>query len=551
MSAERLERTQASMLWAAWADALGFISELTSAENLRRRTRGRELKQPMAWSRVVGGRGGVRAELPEGCYSDDTQLRLATARAISSRGFDVEAFSRVELTVWPSYALGGGRASRAAATAMSKPRANWASNFYNGWQNAGGNGAAMRIQPHVYAACDLRSFEHLDDVIRNSVVTHGHPRGIVGAVFHAVCLTFALDTGRVPQSEDFGSLLEVVRDARVAFHRQPELSAYWLPQWERLADTHFAAAWDATVDEIADLLRAAADPLRRLRATAQDRFAALEVYERLVSELRLDDDSSRGSATATTVAALVLAAAFPDHPAQGAQIAAMRLDTDTDTIATMAAALVGAASPRDLISPVLDRDYLASEARRLHGIASRREERSFPYPDLLSWNPPTTAVDAAGMVGGNLTLAGIGKLSVTGEPIRNRDAAWVWTTTRFGQSLLIKHRLDLRELPLESRPAPAQPRLASAQAADTRQAPRSDAPTPRSSGLPVSQATLFDAQDQEEVPATVSGWLQWLERRGYQDADIGRAIRALLLGGAHPDFEAFAAELAGRLHPRR
>ncbi|KEP74534.1 hypothetical protein HR12_08320, partial [Microbacterium sp. SUBG005] len=122
------------MLWAAWADALGFISELTTAENLRRRTQGRDLVRPMPWSRIVGGRMGVRVGLPEGCYSDDTQLRLSTSRAISNHGFDVEAFARVELPVWPSYALGGGRASKAAAAAMTKQQANWANNFFDGWK---------------------------------------------------------------------------------------------------------------------------------------------------------------------------------------------------------------------------------------------------------------------------------------------------------------------------------------------------------------------------------------------------------------------------------
>ncbi len=396
----RLERTRASMLWAAWADALGFISELTSAENLRRRTRGRELTRPMSWTRMVGGRMGVRVELPEGCYSDDTQLRLATSRAIGNHGFDVEAFARVELPVWPSYALGGGRASKAAAAAMAKQQANWANNFFDGWENAGGNGAAMRIQPHVYASSDLRSLRHIDDVIRNTIVTHGHPRGIVGAVFHAVALTFALDSGTVPGPEIFGRLLGATRDAVRAFDRQPELAGYWLPQWERKTEVSFHRAWRGTVDELEEILRTAAPAWRMLHSAGQDRDEAIRAYSELVRLLRLDDEAVRGSGTLTSAAALLLAAAFPDHPAQSAQIAASRLHTDTDTIGTMAAAIVGAASPRELPSPVLDEEYLRDEAETAVHHRARTSRRNLPLPGL----------------------AGVGTAEVGGR--RDRDRQW-------------------------------------------------------------------------------------------------------------------------------
>lgn len=58
-------------------------------------------------------------DLPAGCYSDDTQLRLATSGSIlGDAHFDVETFAKVELTIWPSYALGGGRGTKAAAAVL-------------------------------------------------------------------------------------------------------------------------------------------------------------------------------------------------------------------------------------------------------------------------------------------------------------------------------------------------------------------------------------------------------------------------------------------------
>jgi ADP-ribosylglycohydrolase len=539
----RQQRTRSSMLWGAWADALGFISELTTAENLRRRTRGRDLDRPMAWSRIVGGRMGVRVELPEGCYSDDTQLRLATSRAIANHGFDVEAFARVELPVWPGYALGGGRASRAAAASMGKQQANWANNFFDGWEKAGGNGAAMRIQPHVYAANNLSSFSHLDDVIRNAVVTHGHPRGIVGAVFHAVGLSFALERGVVPGPSMFSDLLDVTRDAITVFDRQPELRAYWRPQWERKMERSFEAAWMETVDEVADALRVASPAWDGLRAAGQDRDHAMRAYDELVHALRLDDEQTRGSATLTSVAALLLASAFPDHPAQSAQVAASRLQTDTDTIGTMAAAIVGAASPRPLLSPVMDEDYLISEADRLCAIAEGRDAHVFPYPDLLSWQPPRSALETSGLAGGELALSGISRLTVIGEPTINKDGVWVWTRTNFGQSVLIKHRHDLRNLargnwPVEGR-VPAVERL------DERLEPESSSSI-ELRAIP-GQLPLFDSAQIDEPGETVESVLHWLARTEYRDEDLGKALRIIARNGTTREVSQLAERMATEL----
>ncbi len=168
-----------SCLWAAWADALGWISELTDEAGLHRRLAGRPFR-PVPWRRRIGGRAGVTTELPAGTWSDDTQLRLAVSRSIGPQGFDVEVFARVELAVWPSYALGGGFASKtaAAAAAQARPGTRWASaNLGPEYFVAGGNGAAMRVQPHAWVGPGQRGdAELLLDVLKDTVCTHGHPR---------------------------------------------------------------------------------------------------------------------------------------------------------------------------------------------------------------------------------------------------------------------------------------------------------------------------------------------------------------------------------------
>lgn len=522
----RASRASSSMLWAAWADALGWISELTSGSNLQRRTKGRPLTEPYEWTRNIGGRLGPRVDLPAGCYSDDTQLRLATARAISGHGFDVEAFARVELPVWQSYALGAGRASKAAASGMSRSSANWAANFYPGWENAGGNGAAMRVQPHVYSEPNPKSFAHIDDVIRNTIVTHGHPRAIVGAVLHAVVLTLALDDGEVPGPSSWSMILTICHESIAVFERQPELAAYWRPRWEAVTHRDFGAAWREAVDEVGVALRDTEQTLARMRESRHDRSQAADAYEQIVRILALDAPDSRGSAITTSVAAVLLASAFPDHPAKSAQLAASRLDTDTDTIATMAAAIVGAASPAPLPSPVQDHEYIEQESNRLTSIAEGKAAPQFSYPDLLHWTPPKSGLDSVGLIDGRLALAGMGWLEPHEQKeYEAKDGVWQWMRTSFGPTMLLKRRPVLRELPPGSNP------------------------TERSSfsirrDRPVTEVTpkLFEDLDTPR-PTSPSGAinveqiLAWLKRGDYQDDQIGYAVRRTIELGTRQQLE--------------
>src|SRR5436853_317353 len=118
--------TRRSMMWSAYADAIGFITELASAEMVRRRVGTSTVTHLSPWKRRVGGKFGIEVLLPRGCYSDDTQLRLATGRAIRGDGvFDVEIFAKVELPVWRAYALGAGTGTKTAAHGLTKTNTQW------------------------------------------------------------------------------------------------------------------------------------------------------------------------------------------------------------------------------------------------------------------------------------------------------------------------------------------------------------------------------------------------------------------------------------------
>jgi ADP-ribosylglycohydrolase len=564
----RTKRTVGSALWAAWADALGFISELTNDAGLRRRLRGRPLTEPLEWTRRVGGKFGADMVLPAGCYSDDTQLRLATSRAVHGRGFDVEAFARIELPVWPSYALGGGRACKAASANLAKPTTPWFGNFFDGWLDAGGNGVAMRIQPHVWAAPQPATLgQHVLDVIVNGVTSHGHPRALVGAVLHALSLGATLDEGHVPLPDRWPELLESTQQVVKLIDENQQLASLWRPTWESHTGILFADAWERTVDECRNMLDVAIPAVLQLSAP-EGRLSdtAHAAYGTLVTAFSLRDPSTRGNGIATAITALALAAAAPADPVGVSQLAAQTIGTDTDTIATMAAALIGASDTAPRPPQVLDMPYLTAEASRLAMIASGQATQPFSYPDLLHWSPPHTQVDAVGMAGGLPALAGLGWLTPVEDrkPVEIRGTLWTWTHSDFGPSFLVKQRTALRDLPEGNWPVRRE-RLV---APRIRHAAQEKLPTQQempyeTRGMQATVVRSAETSDQsssarnpsvppaEHEPVNIDHMLTWVARRGYDETAIGYAIRRISEIGTVEQLVAFTTTLRARISEYR
>lgn len=441
----RKERTRNSMLWAAYADALGFISELVDEKGLKRRTGGATLDRLMTWKRRVGGRGGVDAELPVGCWSDDTQLRMAVCRAIGRHGFDIDSFSRIELPVWPAYALGAGLASKAAAANLAKRGALWYANTFRGWTEAGGNGAAMRIQPHVWASTDLEN-DYMVDVVADSVCTHGHPRAIVGACFHASTLAYCLKFGTIPNLNRCKDIVSKTGDAFQLIEDHAILGSMWIGLWEREVGKKFKTVWDATIDELDKAIE-------RVTIDSDGGEETVIAYEKICGRLGLGIKDQRGSGLLTSVAAISLAG-IARSAYEGAVVAANALGTDTDTIGTMAGALLGACDVSDQPpQDILDSEYLTCEADRLTAVSQGRSVDDHLYPDILTWTAPKTQADSLVNDNGHLVVDGLGRVvKLREEPLcaSGKTFAWQWVRTDFGQTLLIKRRLKLRSVDVKN-----------------------------------------------------------------------------------------------------
>ncbi|MEU9773822.1 ADP-ribosylglycohydrolase family protein [Streptomyces sp. NPDC047968] len=549
-----------SALWAAWADALGFISELTDETGLHRRLGGVELEHPIEWQRRIGGKFGVSVTLPAGTYSDDTQLRLSVGRAIRASGFDPEAFSKIELPVWPSYALGGGRATKAAASHIAGASVPWFGNFFKGWSDAGGNGAAMRTQPHVWAAQEPgRVGSHLLDVLIDAAITHGHPRALVGALFHSMSLGFALDRGRIPSPADWGNIADELHQFPTLIRHHPELSL-WCSTWERSTEMKLDDAWESIINEMMEMLAVAKEftPLGEAALEREDFTSLSEAFNTLAAGLNLRDPDTRGSGTATVVAASALAAAGASKPLPMLQIAARAVGTDTDTIATMAAALMGSVANCEPPTDVVDRQYIASEAVRLAKISKGHEQvENFAYPDLLHWEAPRTQAATLGLAEGKPALAGLGLCKDMKLAGAARSFSWSWAKLDFGQTILAKHRAELDELPVTQYPAPQVRGTGKTKArshSDTSQFKRRTTQQEIEPAMPVttSQEHRPSADpNRRHTPGAqdldVDAMLEWLRTQGHTDQAIGYAVRRIAELGTMEQMIAFTATIQAEI----
>lgn len=531
------EAVRASAQWAAYGDALGFITELTDAAGVRRRIGHDEVTTTVPWKRRIGGRYGRDMSLPAGAYSDDTQLRLATSRAIRGDGeFDADAFAKIEVVAWQAYSLGAGRGTKAAATGLMRVEAKWSQNIFATkaarYVDIGGNGAAMRVQPHVWSARDLTNWGDITrDVVRNAVSTHGHPRGILGAVLHATLLAHTLDTHEVPGPAQWRTAVDWLEQVPDVIAKDDELAYLWLPTWADAAGIDFRSAAATVADECRAALEAF-DPRSRLAA---------EAYRALVERWGGFKDETRGSGTVTTLLAAVLAHAYADTPETALILCANTLGSDTDTIATMAGALLGAVAACPPPGAVQDAQVIDSEARRMWDISQGHEATTFAYPDLLRWSPPKAALDLVGRTATGPALAGLGALKAVGTPTLGNQAAYVWSTLPFGQNVLVRARPELR--PLDDALLPVGMRLQrtrKAVEAPAEQQSLFEAAQFPTASVDYSRPILNDAppenpseQPHRHGPPPLEDIVEELARSGFAPEQVGRALLHQIQGGRY------------------
>lgn len=355
---------------SAIGDALGWMTEfVNSTAELEKRFGVLKIDHFYPWSKQVGGRfNGYTDHICPGAYSDDTQLLLALARSIGPTGeIDNEYFSKLELANWLAYARGGGRTVKNAAKKIQRKTSNWHNNFFSfkagkktvKSTDSGANGVAMRILP-IALANHLNFSKTHAEVFKNGIITHGHPRAIVGAILYAYCIENALKFR--PEDFDRNQFLTLIgktaKESLALHHANQQEVQGWIKRWERETHSSFEAAYETVVMEahqglqnIWKMLHSDFDEIQALRA------------------LGCFNPESKSSGIATVLGGIFIVLKYPSKPLIALSKAVNCLGTDTDSIAAFVGGIVGAIHGHHIIpdrwKQVQDWEYLDQVAMDL------------------------------------------------------------------------------------------------------------------------------------------------------------------------------------------
>ncbi|MBF8962993.1 ADP-ribosylglycohydrolase family protein [Pontibacter sp. FD36] len=368
-----------SIKLAAIGDALGWITEFEkSAESLSKKYSTDRIEKFYDWQKNVGGRFlGYTDFIKAGSYSDDTQLMLSVARSIKQGGtVDQHYFSKVELPNWLHYARGGGRTVKNAAVKISRKSAKWNSNFYSfkvkdtlvDYRDSGANGAAMRILP--IALANLGDTEKIkEEIFGNSIITHGHPRALLGAMIYG----YAINQILLFRPEHFNPQ-SFITQIGADFHHKFSLEflnkadyQQWLKEWNKNG-RNFKTEYIKILDESQQYLR--------------DVYYALQKdvpVKDTLKQLGCLSPETKGSGTSTVLAGIYLTCRYHSKPSEAIVEAVNALGTDTDSIAAFTGGLIGALHGQQCIPQkwrkVQDEIYLEEVADTLLNISESKDER--------------------------------------------------------------------------------------------------------------------------------------------------------------------------------
>ena len=366
----------ACLMGGAIADALGWPTEFAkSPADLERMGLSYPVHDFVPWSKRTGGRFFTRIDyIQPGDYSDDTQLTLSVARSINSDGtVDNEYFAKEELRYWLDYARGAGATVTAAAKAAARTSSDWRWNFFRykrgrhndlDYRGAGANGAAMRVAP--IALANLRDKRRaMIETWKNSMVTHGHARAIMGAIVYCEALRTvtnnAIEGNLQPATAVIDYLCRFVEDTDPPI--EDDDVRFWLTRWN-VEEHHFETQWAETKTEMTRLLKFA---LESRSLSVGDAYRGLGCFE----------PATKGSGTASVAAAMALFLREGKNFVRLTREAANVLGTDTDTIGAMAASLAGGwlgytELPERWATLMADYTYINRVAEHITLIALRR-----------------------------------------------------------------------------------------------------------------------------------------------------------------------------------
>ena len=353
-----------AILGAAYGDALGWPNERPDKSKASRES-GDRFHKLRRWPRRSGGRFFPYEEIIKaGEYSDDTQLILCLSRSLlrGEKWFDF--YTQVELPFWSLYERGGGGATKRAINSWLAGVEPWSpkrkSQDTRRYFEAGGNGIAMRVLPHVLYLSEKDFSEVATSIFLDGITTHGHPRALLGALVYGFALWSAL---RKESSLSYGELIGELISNKSVWSTLPShdrVGSVWLGQAEKhLKD--YRKIWSSVKNEILEYLFICQSEISK---------GALSSDNDVLKKLECFNKKINGAGTVTAVASVYLASRYAADPLNGVITAAFAIGSDTDTIASMAGGLLGCINGADWLSPVKsdiqDFNYLEKTALKLN-----------------------------------------------------------------------------------------------------------------------------------------------------------------------------------------
>ena len=366
-----------SLKLAAIGDALGWMTEfINSQQELTEKFGVDTIDKFFDWDKFTGGRfNGYLDKIKAGSYSDDTQLLLSVARSVDEAGtVDNTKFAKIELPNWLLYSRGAGRTIKNAARKITRKTVEWNSNFFTfkagkqtiDYRESGANGAAMRILPIALANLD-DSEKINEEIFKNSIITHGHARAIVGAMVYGYAVNLIIRY----QLDNFNPNDFIIKIGQ-HFHEKFALTfkekspvKSWIKQWNTDYNKDFLTQYKETLNETQELFRIVYQALSKNYNDTT-----------LLKKIGCLDKQTKGSGISTVLAGIYFSCKYYDKPKDAIIKSVNSLGTDTDSIAAFTGGLIGALHGQSIIpekwKKVQDYEYLDKIAIQLLEISEEK-----------------------------------------------------------------------------------------------------------------------------------------------------------------------------------
>ena len=351
-----------SLLGAIVGDALGWPNENRNNRlYYNNADKQRDVLNFVRWQRKAGGQYQAYKEtvLP-GEYSDDSQLLLATARSLMYGRDWAKYFFHFEIPFWLLYERGGGGATKRAARKITQKKSPWGKSNkveeIKSYFNAGGNGVAMRILPHVYY-CAGNIEEMRKQVFTNGIYTHGHPRALLGALLYAQAVHYLINK---KDSLAYGELVVHLLNIVNIWGEMPQPIDSWRNAACSFTNIQYSDLWEKTVEEVKQSLLIVREAIEN---------GAMDLTDETLEKLKCFDKKENGSGVVASVVSIYLVSKFAvDRELPLAECIALK-NADTDTLASMVGGLLGAIYGtewiRDEWKTIQDYQYIVQVAEQL------------------------------------------------------------------------------------------------------------------------------------------------------------------------------------------